>query len=461
MSLYAIHKETGQLIPSYKLESDLTWINKQKDEWLLPDSEISNLIEARKNGFNLACSFIKSFTRTEDNVPVQCHFRRLDDRVITISESGESEEHLLAKEKIYYKILNNELSFNIGGKNYLGSNLPKFNLFIEGGIGGKRADVLLIFEKEDIILGKGIVIEVQLSRQTLERTNERSFDRAIQGYSICWLFDNEFNSSGLINTSLNIKPFREVLSELEEIKNNEFLNRIAFISESIDKKIKEIKIKEESANCIINQFEKIISEKFLEVKNNYNIEIKNYTSNLKDKIKEEIHSDLNLFEKNINIKANKNVVDAEQKISEQNKIIEEKYKKAIDNMLLLINEKINRSGDDLIKKGQIFLENKLKNNLNWIEPFIKDNIQSILKEENIKLELDSIIKKIYFEEIKNNANDKFENNLQHHLAWRTDNFDKMMHNRIDMFFEPYKKIMKEKLDLINKEGDKNGEISKS
>ena len=100
MSLYAFYGDRkGKPVPAYKLETDVVWMTKKEDNWMLPDEEIKNKVELKKLGLIPYCSFVKSHTR--DGNHVRAHFRKKDERVETYDGANENEEHKLAKDAIY------------------------------------------------------------------------------------------------------------------------------------------------------------------------------------------------------------------------------------------------------------------------------------------------------------------------------------------------------------------------
>ena len=100
-------------------------------------------------------------------------------------------------------ISNDNLDFKIGNEKINISQLPIKDVQIEEIIGctGKIADVLIYFEDFYKNLGRGIVIEIQLSSQSRKTTSERTHDRVKDGFSIWWLFNKDINNFNKIEST--------------------------------------------------------------------------------------------------------------------------------------------------------------------------------------------------------------------------------------------------------------------
>ena len=426
MSLYALHKDSEKMVSAESLLFNPEWMNKINDKWILPDSEISNLQEIKEKKIIPYCSFIKPHERS--GVMVRAHFRSINEFVLTKNPENESEEHKLAKDEIYYKIWENEISFDIGGKEYYSKDLGEFEVFIEKGIGSKRADVILILNKYHPVLGSGIVVEVQLSYQSFDTTNIRSYDRALQGYSVVWLNDKHFYKGSLVNSKLKVRPVREVLDIYEKETLEERERQVAIYSSYLNKTIEDFSKQKENIQFKINDMNRqleglsnVLSEK---IKKNIEEEL----SLESDKIKKGFKDELQFFSNSLKEIADGNYREASKNISEQNNRLNEIYNKEIENMRIKIktltfdrfNEELEKITRELILGDEIKLE---------VKKVINENLES-QKERMFEM-----AREIVYENIKDiqekNIEEAIQKKVDHHITYRSNLFDKAMWDAMD------------------------------
>lgn len=280
----AINKKTGLLIPAFKIEWDASWIGKEREEWIAPYPQIENWKFLKEKGINeVKVSFVKSYIR-EDGVKVRTHFRIVTEFAREIV--NESEEHLLAKEGIYEDVIDNLLKIN--GKSIrdlFQIDDIDFEYHLSKSRFSKIADVIVTFKEKDVQYGKGIIFEVQLSNQTKENTDDRTYDRIIEGYSVVWLWDGMFNTNNkLKDKEVILIPYLKALEEYKEKKKEEFNEEINLYGNVIDKKIQEAKSELAKEKLILNnEFYKInntvslINESIKNEKNNLILSLKEKT----------------------------------------------------------------------------------------------------------------------------------------------------------------------------------------
>lgn len=288
----AINKKTGLLIPAFKIEWDASWIGKEREEWIAPYPQIENWKFLKEKGINeVKVSFVKSYIR-EDGVKVRTHFRIVTEFAREIM--NESEEHLLAKEGIYEDVIDNLLKIN--GKpirDLFQIDDIDFEYHLSKSRFSKIADVIVTFKEKDVQYGKGIIFEVQLSNQTKENTDDRTYDRIIEGYSVVWLWDGMFNiNNKLKDKEVILIPYLKALEEYKEKKKEEFNEEINLYGNVIDKKIQEAKSELAKEKLLLNnQFYKInntISLVNESIKNEKN----NLISSLKEKTLQEVYPEI-------------------------------------------------------------------------------------------------------------------------------------------------------------------------
>ncbi len=253
----AIHKETGKLVSSYKLNSDTSWIGCEKEIFLAPKPQIGNWKELVEKGiYEVEVSFVRGHKRTINNkeVIIIPHFRIKTDGAVENPEN-ESYEHLISKEGIYEEILNDTLFI---GTEKLSSLGKVVDVDIEHRESPSRKskiyDVYCKFEKKHEVYGKGIVFEIQFSYQKKEVLEERTYDRILKGYSVCWLFEGDFFNNKLKNKKLEVIPFSKAIKDFNQIVEEDRIKGINRISRIVEDKLYEVERK-------IHQMESTIDSK--------------------------------------------------------------------------------------------------------------------------------------------------------------------------------------------------------
>lgn len=243
--LKAIHKKSGKLVTAFKLESDASYIRKEKDKWISPYVEIDNWKFLKEKGVKeVEVSFVRSHVRkiNNKNTSVISHFR-INNKYAKPNPLNESEEHKLAKEGIYEDVINNEIKIN--GKR-IRDLFEIDDVYIEHRLSksknSKIADVIINFDKKDIEYWKGIIFEIQLSPQNFEQTEDRTYDRILEGYSVVWLWEGMFNKDNkLKNKEVTVIPYLKASEEYKKKKKIEFCEEINQYGILIDKKVEEAK----------------------------------------------------------------------------------------------------------------------------------------------------------------------------------------------------------------------------
>lgn len=204
-------------------------------------NEILNYEEVlKKNNLEyIRLTFVKGFKKkiNDTDVDVRPFFKnpKKSEQGILMIKDSESEDHKILKNFIYNYIYKNKckLYYSYNDKEINTINLDKSNFSyideevkIEDSDNYKRADVLLQFKEEHNILGYGIIFEIQLSKQTDDKTEKRTLDRALKGYSTIWLGKDDFykenNTIFLKEESLLVTPHLNILAKFKD----EFFQRI-------------------------------------------------------------------------------------------------------------------------------------------------------------------------------------------------------------------------------------------
>lgn len=303
--LKAIHKKTKKLISANKIERDPSWMGTEKDEWIAPSFEIENYKSFKERNEDVKVSFVKAHKK--ENIPYIAHFRIMDKKAIPAVEN-ESPKHKLSKEGIYEDLINNKITiYNKPIKQMITAEWDDIDF--EYRLSTRKtsviADVILTFKERDILYGKGIVFEIQLSPQNEEITEDRTYDRILEGYSVVWLWDGMFGKDNkLKNKNIEIIPYLKAIKDYEETHNKNLLDNLNDVSRKID----------DSMYYKLKQIEQLISQKKLSIdKESSKIEslqeeyvsqiserLKDLTSESKKEIKEQLKKSYQVFLENIN-----------------------------------------------------------------------------------------------------------------------------------------------------------------
>lgn len=120
--------------------------------------------------------------------------------------SYESNEHKMGKIIVATMVENDEINFTVKGKKIERikfKEVPELSYRWEQNVKPRRADVLFKFEKYNQLLGKGIVFEIAITEQ-IKSLEKKTVDWIKNGYSICWLFEKNFNENTLLVTEIEI-----------------------------------------------------------------------------------------------------------------------------------------------------------------------------------------------------------------------------------------------------------------
>lgn len=128
---------------------------------------------------------------------------------------------------------------------YLDLNLIDFNkIDIEVSIKScntKRADILIPLKEYHSLIGFGIVIEIQLTKQSDNEILKRSFDRANKGFSVCWIMNSELDNGIYNKDSIKVTDFSTIMEEYIETSKDYIKDLTINYSSMMDNKLQEMK----------------------------------------------------------------------------------------------------------------------------------------------------------------------------------------------------------------------------
>jgi hypothetical protein len=326
--LSVVHTQTKKIVTAFQFENDATWIGKEKDELIAT----ANYCEI---GQEVKMIFVKSYKKNDGKF-IHPYFRSAPNQTsLKNNMSGESDKHRMSKQNIYDGIYSGNIKIN-------GQPIDKEkvdDIYIEyrtSKSGYVIPDVLIKFKEEDIKYGLGIFIEIQLSKQYQEETLIRTYSRVIEGFSGIWIWEDDLDKEcNLINKNLQVKPHRQLLSELDSKMENNFISRINKYGEIIDKKINKfeeevIDISFENIKNVRNDADSYKNELLIEKRNL--TELKEISNKL----------DTATYKLNVNHLANNINKGIERGVSLLEKSMQEKTNELVRNSLSQSIDKMNR-----------------------------------------------------------------------------------------------------------------------
>ncbi len=350
--LSVVHEPTGEIVSAYKFENDATWIGKDNDRLIATPIYC-------KNGARVAMIFIKTYLK-KDGKTIYGYFRSTPgEENLRESPVGESNLHKIAKEKIYTGLCSGELTIN-------GKSIDKKlidDIRVEYRIGNNQCiipDVIIVFKQPHQKYGLGIFFEIQLSNQTEVKTDERNYQRVIEGLSGIWFFEKHFDESmDLVNKDIVIEPHKKLLMKLEEERKNKFIEEINNYGNIVDKKL--IYFKQDIWNYFNSSYKSFQKEvktystheiNNLESESTKLVELKNVASKIDDVL---YNTNMNNLTNNINEKVNDGLIFLEDSIKN-------KTSKLIKESLDKLGNRINRMCPNCNKTMKI---GKSMSGYNW------------------------------------------------------------------------------------------------
>ena len=234
----AINSTTNEYVSALRIELDSSYQFPKEELWYADPNEILTYdkekvkdikkIEVR---FRKGNDEVQNYNGTIYSI-APCFFIP-NKTELGINLIPESKEHKLAKNWIYNRIKKQMLIFQystatrpfdyVNTINIKDLNIDYSKVGIEVTIKNnkvQRADIIIPFNSFNILFGTGIVIEIQFSKQYEETTEKRNKEWAFKGYSICWLWIDDFKNISeeiieLKEDKLIIEPLGKILYDYQ------------------------------------------------------------------------------------------------------------------------------------------------------------------------------------------------------------------------------------------------------
>jgi len=263
---WAINRNTNKKINSLQLEDNSSYLEPEQEIWYADPDEIESCppninINSIQVNYRKGKIGVINFKGTKYNISP--HFYIPNKNKLGINVIPESKEHKLAKNWIYNRIIKQDKNLIVNysqinkpyryNNNILLSQLPidKQLIGIEtscstfGNKRIRRADIICPFYIKHPLLGKGIVFEIQFSNQRPKTKFDRELDWAVRGYSVCWLYQDDFDKItdiiiDLKNNEVNVSSFSALIKHCnkQHIKNLRY--EVQELSRKLDMKKIEI-----------------------------------------------------------------------------------------------------------------------------------------------------------------------------------------------------------------------------
>ena len=258
----AINAQTSQIVHAWSLGKDASYLSPYEEKWYADPNNIESYdkekvknireIEVR---YRKASHDILNWNGTQYSI-APCFFILNKDE-LGINTLPESKEHRMAKNWVYNRIRNRNLSFifstikrpfeynNTVTLDQMNIDLTKVGIeVVVQNNRTQRADVIISFKERDPIFGAGIVIEIQFSKQWLSTEQRRSYEWAFKGYSICWLHIDDFNelTDSLIELKVDkliVEPVDKVLYDYRRSHEQDIREKIQTLARMVDAKMEE------------------------------------------------------------------------------------------------------------------------------------------------------------------------------------------------------------------------------
>jgi hypothetical protein len=282
---YAINSKTGETVYAPTLETNPAYEFIREEMWYADtdaikdapkELDINKIIVLFREG---ATDVVNPSGTKYDVSP---HFYIPNKTELGINTIPESIEHKLAKNWIYNRLIKpNQDKFLINyskinkGQHYNQFNLlelpiDKQNIDVECNSSllkrTRRADIICPFVVRHPILGNGIVFEIQFSKQKDKTRISRELDWAIRGYSIAWLYEDDFKylSESIIETvkeSIDVDSFDNLIKTNKE-------QHIKELKYTVQEEVRKVKQVVEEMKEEINK-EVVINSLITEQQKNY------------------------------------------------------------------------------------------------------------------------------------------------------------------------------------------------
>lgn len=262
--------ETQKFVKAWSINRDSSYIKPEEDIFIADKNQIENYDEVIKNNnldyieVRYKRGHLRNYVKDSRITFVTPHFFIPNRKKYGVNLIPESPEHKKIKTFLWKYFYNNdelELIYSnykrkgqtetnkvkikdlpINFKDFTLSQEDVFEVNIMDTYNTRRVDLFLKFDDFNPLFGEGIVIEVQLSKQSDEITKKRTLDRALKGYSTIWIDKRHFidikeNDLELLDNKIFINSWHSVIHNSSDNLADELYEKIKKYSRLLDTKI--------------------------------------------------------------------------------------------------------------------------------------------------------------------------------------------------------------------------------
>ena len=260
----AINAKTNQFISALSLElGNSSYQFPQEEIWY---ADINDIVSYNKERVLDPSKIICRYRKGSDSVinkfgteySIAPHFFIPNKTELGIDVVPESQEHKLAKNWFYNRVKNKKVIFKYANvykpQEYnLQINISELDIdwnrvCIEAIVKNNKtqiADILIPFNRFHEYFGSGIVIEIQFSKQYEVTTESRETNWALKGFSVCWLWAEDFNKISediveLKDDLISLEPYCKILYKFKDKQIKDIRVITQELSRKIDEKMKSL-----------------------------------------------------------------------------------------------------------------------------------------------------------------------------------------------------------------------------
>jgi hypothetical protein len=260
----AINSKTKKIVSALSLEvGNTSYQFPHEEEWFADPNDILSYNQEKITDINkIICKYRKGCPSVMNKFGTEysiapCFFIPNKEE-LGINTIPESKEHKLVKNWFYNRIINKKVIFKYANvykpQEYkLQINLNELDIdwdrvCIEGIVKNNKtqiADILIPFNRFHEYFGSGIVIEIQFSKQYEVTTEKRQTDWALKGFSVCWLWFDDFEkiSEDIVELKediISLEPYGKILYNFKDKQIKDIRLVVQDLSRKVDEKMAEL-----------------------------------------------------------------------------------------------------------------------------------------------------------------------------------------------------------------------------
>ncbi len=196
---FAINKTTGEKVSAREIGVNPSYTKFREDEWWADPDYIASVNPLLYKSTDCVPVCFRDGHYRDGSLWSSCWALYPGDRK-NVTLCSESVEHKLGKRLLWNLANSHKLVMKYADNKTISWKSLDWRKFkevheevtIANKNSKQRADILIPLVERDLLLGDGIVFEVQLSPQKEEDTKKRTYHYASKGYSVIWIWPKDF-----------------------------------------------------------------------------------------------------------------------------------------------------------------------------------------------------------------------------------------------------------------------------